>query len=141
MSDRMKSLYASVIREHNAKPFHFEQPPAPPLTLRAYNPLCGDRYDLFPFIENNAIAHFHFHGFGCAISKASASLMARALEGKTLPEAREACLHFITFLNNPQENKVDGDLMAFSSIAEFPERFDCAALPWLEMKKYLDGIG
>jgi nitrogen fixation NifU-like protein len=83
----------------------------------------------------------HFHGFGCAISKASTSILAKTLEGKSRGEARELCDHFLRFIDKELMNNeliLSDDFLAFSGVHDFPERYDCASLSWREMKKFLE---
>ncbi len=140
MSD-LKTLYSDIIRHHNESPFHFEKIEHAPVVLRANNPVCGDRFDLFLTADQKRISALHFHGFGCAISKASASVLVKSLEGRSLHEANNICNEFIHFIDNkplhaPQE--LTDDFKAFSGVHNFPERRDCAILPWSAMKTYLE---
>ena len=88
MNERLKKLYKEVILEHNDQPFFFEKNENATHVLKAYNPLCGDRFELFFEIKDNQIESLTFHGFGCAISKASTSVLVKKLKGKTIDEAQ-----------------------------------------------------
>jgi len=70
MNDKLKRLYQTVILKHNKAPFHYEKKETATHRLEAYNPLCGDRFDLYLDVKNGIIEAIHFHGYGCAISKA-----------------------------------------------------------------------
>jgi len=87
MNDKLKQLYKTVILKHNNAPFHYEKKEMAPHQLEAYNPLCGDRFNLFLDVKNGVIESIHFHGYGCAISKASTSVLAKNLEGKKVETA------------------------------------------------------
>ncbi|NOT74060.1 MAG: SUF system NifU family Fe-S cluster assembly protein [Cyclobacteriaceae bacterium] len=137
MSSDLKRLYSEIIKEHASAPFHFEKISNSPIQLKAYNPICGDRFD---FYISNQLTSIHFHGFGCAISKASSSIMVKLLEGKKNNEALELCKQFLRFVNKESlanEVVLPDELLAFSGVHDFPERMDCATLAWKEMEKYL----
>lgn len=141
MNHDLNKLYSEIIKAHNEIPFHFEKIDNSPLTLKAYNPVCGDRFELYFEKDNGRIGKLFFHGFGCAISKASTSIMVTALSEKPLDEALSLCNNFLDFIDkkSSQETLTLGDdLLAFSGVHEFPERRDCATLAWKEMKKYLE---
>jgi nitrogen fixation NifU-like protein len=110
-------------------------------TVKAYNPICGDRFEVFVDLRSNKINSIHFHGIGCAISKASTSVLTQSLEGKALPEAVSICENFLKYVNN--EMKADNitlpeEFLAFSGVHDFPERHDCVSLVWKEMKIFLE---
>ncbi len=136
----LNKLYSQAIRAHNASPYHFEQRKDLAVTLRAYNPICGDRFDLFVEADASAIKTIYFHGFGCAISKASASVMAKSLTGRARPEALRLCNNFLASLDSDGDETLalPEEWKAFQAVREFPERRDCATLAWTEMKKYLE---
>ena len=137
MSGDLSKLYSSIIRSHNEAPYHFEKRTAGE-ALKAYNPVCGDRFEIFIEAENGNIRQLHFHGFGCAVSKASASVMVRLLEGKSIDSALNLCNNFLGYMDQQRGLEIlSPDFNAFSAVHEFPERYDCATLVWKEMKKYL----
>jgi nitrogen fixation NifU-like protein len=139
MNESVKKLYPETIREHNAHPYHFEKRSHP--SLKAYNPLCGDKFEMYIHESGDLIDSVYFHGFGCAISKASTSILAKTLEGKRRDDAIRICDDFLHFVNQEtnQGDTVGNDVFsAFSSLHEFPERRDCATLSWREMKTFLE---
>ncbi|MBS1545368.1 MAG: SUF system NifU family Fe-S cluster assembly protein [Bacteroidetes bacterium] len=138
--NELNKLYPPTIREHNTSPFHFEQRKDRAVTVRAYNPICGDRFDLFIEADTGATNTIYFHGFGCAISKASASVMAKSLSGKARAEALRLCNNFLDSLDSDSDEALalPEEWKAFRAVREYPERRDCAALAWAEMKKYLE---
>jgi nitrogen fixation NifU-like protein len=140
MSKDIKNLYGDVIRKLNDFPYHFEKKTGAGHMLNANNPICGDRFDVFMDASENKITSIHFHGFGCAISKASTSMLVKAIEGKSFAEAELICDNFLKFINGDSDvNSVilPVEHFAFSGVFDFPERTDCAVLAWREMKKFL----
>ena len=137
MKDDIKNLYPELIKVHNANPYHFEKRQWTE-NIRAYNPLCGDRFDFFMEWHQGRISQLYFHGFGCAISKSSSSIMVKTLEGKTSEESVSLCHEFLQYLH-PQgnENIVREDFRAFGAVRHLPARYDCATLAWTKMLEYL----
>ena len=139
MSD-LSELYQEVILDHNRRPRNFR-------TLddakqqQGYNPLCGDRLTLYVKLEGNRIADVAFQGSGCAISKASASLMTEALKGKTVAEARELFEKFHEMVTSSPETAAPdlGKLSVLSGVREYPTRIKCASLAWHTVKAVLAG--
>ena len=135
MNPALKKLYQEVILYHHKNPVNFEQVENASLVLEANNPLCGDRYTLYLDVDNNpangGITNAHFHGFGCAISKASTSILVKNLIGKTTAEARALCQQFIQHVDG-EKRLADSskDFVAFEAVDEFPERRSCAVLAW-----------
>ncbi|HEX7830372.1 MAG TPA: SUF system NifU family Fe-S cluster assembly protein [Thermoanaerobaculia bacterium] len=141
MSD-LRELYQQVILDHNKNPRNFHEMADATSTVDGYNPLCGDHYKVFVKIDGNTIQDVSFTGNGCAISKASASVMSSTVKGKS---REEATLLFDTF-----HKLVTGDtsglsaadlgrLAAFSGVSEFPARVKCATLAWHTLKSGLEG--
>jgi nitrogen fixation NifU-like protein len=135
MSD-LTELYQEVILDHNRRPRNFRSIAEPSRTQEGYNPLCGDRLTLYVTLDGDRIADVAFQGSGCAISKASASLMTEALKGKTLTEARSLFERFHTMItSSPDSPPSDlGKLSVFAGVREFPTRIKCASLPWHTLK-------
>lgn len=143
MNSDLKKLYPEIIKAHNEGPFHFEKRNDEGEVIKAYNPICGDRFELYANLGQNRINHLHFHGFGCAISKAATSILTKSLEGKTLDEALSVCNSFLDFINKKlpvDQSALPDDFLAFSGVHDFPERYDCATLSWKEMKKFLESM-
>lgn len=139
MNDKLKQLYQSVILEHSNHPVHYEKREGSTYTLDAYNPLCGDRFSLYFDVEDGKIRNLCFYGYGCAISKASTSVLAKRLEGKSLTEAAALCQAFAAVVQPaaPLPAEVDEEFEAFAAAREFPGRIKCAALSWEEMETFL----
>jgi nitrogen fixation NifU-like protein len=132
MSD-LRELYQQVILDHNKNPRNFHVLPHPTRTVDGYNPLCGDHYQIQVEIDGNTIKDIGFTGNGCAISKASASVMSSTLKGKTTAEAHKLFDIFhklVTGEPGSLSTAELGRLAAFSGVSEFPARVKCASLPW-----------
>jgi len=141
MKEKLKQLYKSVILKHNKTPYHYEKQPSAAHQIEAYNPLCGDQFHLYLDLENEKIKQIHFYGYGCAISKASTSVLAKNLENKSIEEALELCATFQQ-LTNPNEERSKlielEELEAFEAAKDFPSRLACATLSWEAVKVYLE---
>ena len=108
--------------------------------LEAYNPLCGDKFQLFFEIEDGKISQLSFHGYGCAISKASASVLVKKLEGRPAEEGLALCREFLAMLQDEEgaTEADDEELAAFTAARAFPGRMKCATLSWEEMGAFLE---
>ncbi len=128
-------LYQQVILEHNKKPRNFHKPDHATHSAEGYNPLCGDHYRVYLNVnEEGVINEVAFEGAGCAISKASASMMTQALTGKTRDEAEHLFDQFhrlVTGELKPDKEPNDlGKLAVFAGVWKYPTRVKCAALCW-----------
>jgi nitrogen fixation NifU-like protein len=141
MSD-LKALYQEVILDHNKNPRNFKKLEDADCSVEGYNPLCGDRYTIFLKLDGEVISEIAFIGSGCAISKASASVMSTVLKGKTRAEAEEwfEKFHHLVRGEMKSEKSIEelGKLAAFSGVSEFPARVKCAILPWHTMKNAIE---
>jgi nitrogen fixation NifU-like protein len=141
MSD-LRELYQQVILDHNRNPRNFKELPGATRKVEGFNPLCGDHYTVFLNLEGDVIREVTFTGSGCAISKASASVMSSTVKGKSTEEANQL---FDTFhsLVTGDTSTVDagelGRLAAFSGVSEFPARVKCATLAWHTLRTALEG--
>jgi nitrogen fixation protein NifU and related proteins len=135
MSD-LSELYQEVILDHNRRPRNFRTLEDPTRTQEGYNPLCGDRLTLYVKLEGDVIRDVAFQGVGCAISKASASLMTDALKGKTVGEARALFDRFHEMVTSSLDLPAPdlGKLSVFAGVREYPTRVKCASLPWHTLK-------
>ena len=132
MSD-LRDLYQEVILDHNKHPHNFGELDGADRHADGYNPLCGDRLAVYVNLDGEVISDVSFLGSGCAISKASASLMTDAVKGKTLTEARvlfERFLRLVTDDSVDVEAESIGKLAVFSGVREYPTRVKCASLAW-----------
>jgi nitrogen fixation NifU-like protein len=134
----LNDLYQEVILDHNRRPHNFRVIDAATAKQEGYNPLCGDRLTLYLTLDGDVIKDAAFQGSGCAISKASASLMTDALKGKTVAEARALFDAFHTMITSDPTKPIEdvdlGKLAVFAGVREFPTRIKCASLAWHTMK-------
>jgi nitrogen fixation protein NifU and related proteins len=139
MSD-LSDLYQEVILDHNRRPRNFRTIESPSHHAEGYNPLCGDRLNLYVQVSGDTITDVAFEGSGCAISKASASLMTDALKGKTVAEANSLFERFHRVVTTPPDQPVEdlGKLSVLAGVREFPVRVKCASLAWHTLKAALD---
>jgi nitrogen fixation NifU-like protein len=132
----LTDLYQEVILDHNRRPHNFRVIDAASAKQEGYNPLCGDRLTLYLTLDGDVIKDAAFQGSGCAISKASASLMTDAVKGKTVAEARELFEQFHAMITSTPGTPTEdlGKLAVFAGVREFPTRIKCASLAWHTMK-------
>ncbi|HUX34259.1 MAG TPA: SUF system NifU family Fe-S cluster assembly protein [Gemmatimonadaceae bacterium] len=138
----LDSLYQEIILEHNRKPRNFRVMANANRRIDANNPLCGDQLTLWLRVAEGRVADVSFQGLGCAISKASASLMTAAVKGKTVAEARAAARHMNDLLTGKldveREREALGSLAALSGVSRFPMRVKCASMAWHALEAALD---
>ena len=135
----LDELYQSVILDHNRAPRNFRKLEDANRHAEGRNPLCGDQFDIWLRLEGDVIAEVTFLGQGCAISKASASMMTQAVKGKTVEEARTLFDKFHGVIAAGDQEKLPAKLEVFRGVRAFPIRVKCATLSWHAMKKALDG--
>jgi nitrogen fixation NifU-like protein len=143
MKEDLKKLYTQVIKAHNEAPFHFTKIENASAVVKVFNPICGDRFEIYLDADSNRINAIHFHGFGCAISKASTSVLVKNLEGKSLQESISVCDGFLKFINREismDELILKDEFLAFSGVHDFPERYECATLSWRGVKEFLESV-
>jgi nitrogen fixation NifU-like protein len=139
----LRELYQELILEHSKSPRNYREPTAANCKAEGYNPLCGDRVTVFLDVQDDFIRDVAFQGSGCAISKASASMMTQSVKGRTLAEAAKLFEQFHTLVTGQASDKEDqsglGKLTVFSGISEFPARVKCATLAWHTLQNALEG--
>src|SRR5262245_30206814 len=137
----LDDLYQEVIFDHHRSPRNFRVPEHVNHQMEGFNPLCGDRLTLYVDVEGDRIHEIGFQGSGCAISRASASLMTESVKGKTRDEVDELFerVHRMLTGDAPSEDELEdmGKLAALSGIAEFPVRVKCATLAWHTLRAAL----
>lgn len=141
MSD-LRELYQQVILDHNKNPRNFREMPDATNRVDGYNPLCGDHYTIFLKLEDGTIREVSFTGSGCAISKASASVMSSTVKGKSKEEAERLFETFHSLVTGDASGLSAaelGRLAAFSGVSEFPARVKCATLAWHTLRSALEG--
>lgn len=136
----LSELYQQVILDHNRNPRNNRGLEAPDAHAEGYNPLCGDRLTVFLRIQDGVIEDVAFQGSGCAISKASASMMTQGVRGKRADEARHMGEEFRKMaMGDPQAHPEDlGKLAIFAGVSEFPARVKCATLAWHTLQAALE---
>ena len=143
MSD-LSELYQVILLEHNSKPRNYRKVEDANHTADGYNPLCGDQITLYLKVEDDVITDVGFQGVGCAISRASASMMTQSIKGQSVAKATEVFDEFRKMLTEPgAELDYDelGDLETLAGVSEFPTRIKCAILAWHTLRAALDGKG
>lgn len=140
MSD-LSELYQELILDHNRRPRNFGQMEGPDREAHGHNPLCGDRWTVALRVSDGIVRDVKFTGAGCAISKASASLMTDAVRERPVQEALDLFDRFQAVITAPMDEDVDasdiGKLSVFAGVREFPMRVKCASLAWHTLKAAL----
>ena len=139
----LSELYQQVILDHNKKPRNFGRLEGASQTADGYNPLCGDQLTVYLQLADERVEAVSFEGSGCAISKASASMMTQAVKGKTREEAETLFEEFHRMVTGELDEEATpnalGRLKIFAGVREFPARVKCASLPWHTMHAALAG--
>ena len=130
----LSELYQQVILDHNKKPRNFHKLEHANHSAEGYNPLCGDHLTIYLNVADNQVKEVGFEGSGCAISKASASMMTQAVKGKNKEQAEALFKEFHSMVTGELDEEIDenslGNLKIFAGVREFPVRVKCATLPW-----------
>ncbi len=138
----LRELYQQVILDHNKNPRNFREILNASSRVEGYNPLCGDHYTVFLQVDGDTIKDVSFVGNGCAISKASASVMSSTVKGKSKEDATRLfeTFHKLVTGDTSGLDAADlGRLNAFSGVSEFPARVKCATLAWHTLRTALEG--
>lgn len=148
----LRDLYSEVLLEHSRKPRNYRALDSSNHKAEGYNPLCGDRFTVYLDLEGEAIRDISFQGEGCALSKASASMMTQSLKGKTRGEAEALFEKFHALVTGhetkqgagheagPENDETGiGKLTVFSGVSKFPLRVKCATLAWHALRAALRG--
>jgi nitrogen fixation NifU-like protein len=137
----LRDLYQDLILDHGRNPRHFHRPGRANREAEGYNPLCGDQYTVALELDGERVRDAGFEGLGCAISKASASLMTSAIIGKSRAEVEKLFNEFHALLtaDAPADERALGKLAAFAGVRAFPVRVKCATLPWHTLLAALAG--
>lgn len=140
----LSDLYQEILLEHNSKPRNFRKVEDASATAEGYNPLCGDQITLYLKVVDNVVEDVGFQGVGCAISRASASMMTQSIKGRSLDDAHVIFDAFHNMLTHPNEEPdydTLGDLETLSGVNEYPTRIKCAVLAWHTMRSALNDDG
>ncbi|HEU5239313.1 MAG TPA: SUF system NifU family Fe-S cluster assembly protein [Pyrinomonadaceae bacterium] len=139
----LSELYQQVILDHNKKPRNFHKLENANRTAEGFNPLCGDQLHVYIELENDQLKDISFEGSGCAIWKASASMMTQAVKGKSKEEAEILFDEFHRMVTGKLDQETEenhlGRLTIFAGVRDFPVRVKCATLSWHTMKAALEG--
>ena len=145
MDQELRELYQQVILDHNKSPRNYHVMEHPTQDAEGFNPLCGDRLHIYLLVEDGIVKDVSFQGSGCAISKASASLMTSMIKGKTKEEAEKIFEKFHDLITGKLGEQISidelGKLAVFEGVKEFPVRVKCASLAWHTMKSALNKEG
>jgi len=129
-----RALYEEVILDHNKNPKNFGPLPDADIVQEGYNPLCGDSFKIYLKLDGDIVRAVSFEGHGCAISKASASVMTTLVKGRRREEVEELFQAFQEMLKSNPSTPLDaeklGKLKVFSGVREYPVRIKCATLAW-----------
>jgi nitrogen fixation protein NifU and related proteins len=140
MSDDLSDLYQEVILDHSRSPRNFRTLEGANRLAEGHNPLCGDHITVFLKLEGDVIREISFQGSGCAISKASASIMTETLKGKTKAEANKIFHRFHDLIMTGKDGGQEmGKLAVMAGVHKFPNRIKCAILPWHAVEACLEG--
>jgi nitrogen fixation protein NifU and related proteins len=130
----LSELYQAVILDHNKKPRNFRKLENANRTAEGFNPLCGDQLHIYLQVEDDQVKDISFEGSGCAIWKASASMMTQAVKGKSKQEAEQLFEEFHSMVTGKLDEERDpnnlGRLKIFAGVRDFPVRVKCATLSW-----------
>ena len=140
----LDDLYQEVILDHHRNPRNFARLPTANRQAEGANPLCGDHVTIYLDVADGVIRNISFEGEGCAIAKASASMMTSTVKGKTLAEAAEIFKRFHQMVTGGQDDpcfdiEALGKLAAFSGVSAFPVRVKCASLAWHTLNAAMHG--
>ena len=140
--DDLRELYQQIILDHNKDPKNYGKIVNCSHASEGYNPLCGDRIKVYAVVEDGSIKDLKFEGEGCAIAKASGSIMTAILKGKTVEEAERFFEMFQDLITSETDSEVDleklGKLAVFAGVREFPTRVKCAGLAWHTVKAAME---
>lgn len=141
----LRELYQETILDHNKAPRNYGEMASASHTAHGHNPLCGDRVTVHALVDaDDRITEIRFHGNGCAISTASASMLTEALQGKTVAEAKEMVEQFQQLIRVGAEGTgaeleaALGKLAVFAGVCDYPSRVKCATLAWHTLKSALE---
>ena len=137
MNADLEELYQSIILDHNRRPQNYRAMPEASAHADGVNPMCGDQLTVWLRMNGDVVEDVSFQGSGCAISKASASLMTQAVKGKTRAEAETIFDSFHGLVTGHGGDEALGSLKAFSGVSRFPLRVKCATLAWHALKSAL----
>ena len=141
--NELQELYQEIILDHNKRTRNFRQLEDATHFAQGHNPLCGDELTIYLHLSDGTIEDVSFQGEGCAISKASASLMTLQVKGKSIADARREIARLVNMMTASEEPQIDfvemGDMASLSGIRLFPVRVKCATLAWHALEAAIEG--
>ena len=139
----LDALYQEIILDHNRRPRNFRELPNATCSADGKNPNCGDALTIWLQFEGDTVVDISFQGVGCAISKASASLMTLAIKGRTRTEAAAIFEKVHGLVTGTEADaataKELGQLRVLGGVSKVPMRVKCASLAWHALKSAMDG--
>lgn len=141
MKESLKALYQKVILQHNKEPKFFYENEKADHVLDAYNPVCGDRFRIYLKMDGDKVEEVSFKGYGCAISKASCSIMVENIVGKTLEEVGKLYQEFNQIITPEKLDLTlpdDSVFQVFAAAKDFPGRLECVTLGWEEIIRFVN---
>lgn len=134
--NELDDIYQEIVLDHSRKPRNFKKIEDADHVQEGYNPLCGDQYTIYMSFDGDLISDIAFQGVGCAISKASASMMTEEVIGKTKNEASRIFEAFRSMITKDKEYEPEelGDIVALQGVSKYPTRIKCATLSWHAMR-------
>jgi nitrogen fixation NifU-like protein len=139
MFDDLTELYQQVILDHSKSPRNFHALEGATCSAQGHNPLCGDHYTIYARMEDNVVKDISFQGAGCAISKASASILTDTLKGKSKADVKALFDVVHELVTTGRSDDGAGKLAVFAGVHKFPARVKCAILPWHAVMAALEG--
>ncbi len=138
MDPELREEYQSIILDHDRNPRNMRALDQSARTVEVYNPLCGDRYTIYARLAGGRLEDVSFEGLGCAISRASASIMTSLVVGKTQPDVADMIRRCHVFLSTGRSVDPDlGDLVALQGVRRIPTRQRCALLAWEGLRQLM----
>jgi nitrogen fixation protein NifU and related proteins len=139
MFDDLNELYQQVILDHSKSPRNYTRLEGANRTAQGHNPLCGDHVTMYLNVDGNTVKDISWQGSGCAISRASASILTAALKGKSVAEVKGLFSQVHDMVTTGKTNGDLGKLAVFAGVHKFPARVKCAILPWHAAMAAVDG--
>lgn len=130
MFDDLNDLYQQVILDHSKSPRNYSQLDGANRTAQGHNPLCGDNVTMYLRVDGNVVKDISWLGSGCAISRASASILTTAVKGKSIAEVKSLFSQVHDMVTTGRSEGDMGKLAVFAGVHKFPARVKCAILPW-----------
>ena len=141
MFDDLNDLYQQVILDHSKSPRNYSKLEGANRTAQGHNPLCGDHVTMYLHLDGNTVKDISWQGSGCAISRASASILTTAVKGKSVAEVKSLFAQVHEMVTTGKSNGDLGKLAVFAGVHKFPARVKCAILPWHTLHAAFNSLG